>query len=116
RLAHGVAFVLGQIPQQIELFIRQVARMGDVEHHGTEELRVPAGTQTGKDFRLRGKGIAHLSTERRGDHVVHVMLDVPHPRDLSDEELDLLRNLAEHEGHAVREPGSVFDKVKNLFQ
>ena len=84
--------------------------------HGEDDLKIPPGTPSGKDFRLRGKGVVHLNSERRGDHVVHVLLDVPHPRDLNEEQLELLRQLAEHEGQAIREPASVFDKVKNLFQ
>ncbi|MEM6795298.1 MAG: molecular chaperone DnaJ, partial [Acidobacteriota bacterium] len=66
--------------------------------------------------RIRGKGIRQISSERHGDHIVHVVLDVPNPSDLDEEHLELLRQLAKHEGQVVREPSSVFEKVKSLFQ
>ena len=45
---------------------------------GKETLTVPAGTQPGAEFRLRGKGIPSLRPlEGKGDHVAHITIDVP---------------------------------------
>ena len=83
--------------------------------HGTATLDVPPGTPHGKEFRLRGEGIQRLDGAGRGDHVVMVEVDVPHPRELSEEETELLRRLAEVSDKPVREERKVFDRVKNLF-
>ncbi len=83
--------------------------------HGDEELDIPAGTSQGAQFRLRGKGIERLGRGGRGDHVVVVELGVPHPRDLSEEAVEKLRELAELTGDEVREDRGVFDKVRDLF-
>ena len=83
--------------------------------HGQESLKIPAGTQHGQELRLRGQGAPRLDAERRGDHVLHIQLDVPKPKDLSEAQLDLLRQLAELDGKKVDEGGSLVDKVKSLF-
>jgi molecular chaperone DnaJ len=83
--------------------------------HGRPPLDIPAGTGHGRDFRLRGHGIERLDGSGRGDHVVTVEVEVPNPRDLSPEEVQLLRRLAELGGHAVKEEKTVLDRVKNLF-
>lgn len=59
---------------------------------GAVMLKIPARTQAGKTFRLRGKGMPRLeqSTER-GDLYVHAKLVLPEP--LSDDELEALRSL-----------------------
>jgi molecular chaperone DnaJ len=45
---------------------------------GEENVTIPAGTQPGTMFRLRGKGIANIHrTAGKGDHVVEVTVDVP---------------------------------------
>lgn len=80
--------------------------------HGPATLELPPGTAHGERFRLRGRGIERLGRGGgRGDHVAEVRIAVPRPRDLSDEERELLRRLAELRGDAVREENLV-DKVK----
>ena len=83
--------------------------------HGEETLDVPGGTQPGHQFRLRGKGIARLGRGGQGDHLVRVRLVVPKPGKLEEEQVELLRKLAELEGSSVREGRGVMDKVKDLF-
>ena len=86
----------------------------DVETlHGKESLRIPGGTPSGHEFRLRGQGIQHLRHDGRGDHIVHVALKVPRPKDLSERQLELLQELAEIDGVEVHQ--GVLNKVKNLF-
>ncbi|MDH3744038.1 MAG: molecular chaperone DnaJ [Acidobacteriota bacterium] len=83
--------------------------------HGDQELDIPAGTRQGSQFRLKGMGIDRLGRGGRGDHIVVIELAVPHPRDLSEEALDKLREMAELQGDEIREDRGVFDKVRNLF-
>ena len=84
--------------------------------HGKSALEIPSGTAHGRDFRLRQQGIERLDGSGKGDHVVTVEVEVPNPRTLSDEEVQLLRRLAEIRGESVREERGVFDRVKkNLF-
>jgi molecular chaperone DnaJ len=82
---------------------------------GTAPLEIPAGTAHGRDFRLRSQGIDRLDSSGRGDQVVTVQVEIPNPKDLSDEETQLLRRLAELGGHPVKEERRVLDKVKNFF-
>lgn len=83
--------------------------------HGEETVKVPSGTQPGHEIRLRGEGVQRLDVDRRGDHIVHLLLRVPKPKELDDERLNLLRKLAELDQAEVGSEG-VIDKVKNLFQ
>jgi len=84
--------------------------------HGEVPLDIPPGTPAGKVFRLRGKGIEHLQGAGRGDHLVTVGLHVPHPRDLAEDEVGLLKGLANLQGVQVKEGGGMFEKVKkSLF-
>jgi molecular chaperone DnaJ len=63
---------------------------------GDTEFAIPAGTQSGEDFVLRGKGVPHLRGVGRGDMVVRVTAVVP--EDLTDEQRDLLQQLADTMG------------------
>ena len=56
-------------------------------------MNIPAGTQTGTLFRIRGKGIPVLGAKnRRGDH--HVRVTVSIPKKLNDKQQELLREFA----------------------
>ncbi len=83
--------------------------------HGSEELRIPAGTSGGEVFRIKGEGIDRLERGGRGDHFVEVEIAVPEPKELDEERVELLRRLAELEGRPVREDKGVLDRVKGLF-
>lgn len=63
---------------------------------GEHEIEVPASTQTGEEFVLRGKGIPHLRGKGRGDMVVRVT--VVTPENLSDEQRELMEKLAQTMG------------------
>ena len=81
---------------------------------GKVEMAIPAGTQSGKVFRLRGKGIAHLNGSGRGDQLVQVTIEVP--RHLTKRQKELLEQLSESFGEAQHPKShSFFDKVKELF-
>ncbi|MCC6381977.1 MAG: molecular chaperone DnaJ [Dehalococcoidia bacterium] len=68
------------------------ARVSIPSLEGEMEFEIPAGTQSGEDFVLRSKGIPHLRGSGRGDMVVRVHAVVP--EELSDEQRDLLEQLA----------------------
>lgn len=55
---------------------------------GVVTMKVPAGTQSGTDFKLSGHGVPHLRSERRGAHIVSVIVDTP--TKLSKKQKDLL--------------------------
>lgn len=44
---------------------------------GTVRMKVPAGTQSGTDFKLSSHGIPHLHSEKRGPHIVSILVDTP---------------------------------------
>ena len=69
---------------------------------GTEDLVIPRGTQTGRVFRLRGRGVPHVDGRGRGDLAVQVVVDTP--ADLSREQEELLRRLAAERGEEVAPP------------
>lgn len=82
---------------------------------GVESLVVPPGTQSGKVFRLRGRGVPRLGERGRGDLLVTVQVDTP--TELSDAEVSLLEQLAELRGEEVRRPeGGLFSRIKSAFK
>ena len=91
----------------------------DVETlHGTSELEVPPATPHGSTFVLRSEGIPRIDGRGRGNHIVEVRLNVPRPRDLSEDELEHLRALAELSGDGggtIRDERGLFSRVKDLF-
>ncbi len=82
---------------------------------GDEELVVDAGTQPGHEFVLRGRGVPRLQGRgARGDLRARLMVEVP--TKLSDDEADLLRQLAEKRGEDVHPPGKgLFSRIKSAF-
>lgn len=68
--------------------------------YGTEKVTVPAGTQTGTVFKLRGKGLPHLGQEGKGHLLVRT--HVWTPEDLTDEQRRIFAELARHEGEPPR--------------
>ncbi len=81
---------------------------------GDEELVVPAGTQSGRTFRLRGRGVPHVQARGRGDLMVEVCVDTP--EDLSSEQVELLRQLAVLRGEEVAAgDGGIMHKIRSVF-
>jgi molecular chaperone DnaJ len=82
---------------------------------GTEDLVLPAGTQTGRVFRLRGRGVPHVDGRGRGDLLVQVVVDTP--TGLSKEEEDLLRRFAASRGEDVAPVDTgLFSKIRSAFK
>ncbi len=81
---------------------------------GEELLRIPAGTQPGHTFRLRGKGVPHLQRPGRGDQIVIVNVEIP--KHLSPRQRELLEELAESLGTEAKPQGRGFlDRLKDLL-
>lgn len=55
---------------------------------GNMRMKVPAGTQSGTDFKLSGHGVPHLRSDSRGAHIVTIIVDTP--TKLSKEQRELL--------------------------
>jgi molecular chaperone DnaJ len=81
---------------------------------GEEQLGVPPGTQSGRVFRLKGRGMPSAHG-RRGDLLVEVRVETPER--LKAEEAELLRQLAALRGEEVAsaEPG-LFSRIRSAFQ
>jgi molecular chaperone DnaJ len=82
-----------------------------------EKVKVPAGTQTGAQFRLRGKGFSVLRSTARGDMVVQAKVETPH--NLSRRQKELLEEFeAEARGHPKGSPEheGFFAKMKEFFE
>ena len=87
---------------------------------GAQELSIPPGTQTGKVFRLRGKGFPRLrsdgSSSGRGDQLVYV--EVRTPTHLNDHQRELFEQLADSLGREITPQTSgrgFFDKVMDFL-
>lgn len=94
------------------------AVLGDEIHvptlNGDVELRIPPGTQPGKTFRLRGRGIPHLRGSGTGDQLVTVSLQVPSR--LTAEQRQLFEKLAETMDPDIKiQDQSFFDKLREVF-
>ena len=84
---------------------------------GNVSLKVPAGTQSGKVFRLRGKGVTTVRDPRQGD--LFAMVAVETPVNLTSEQKSMLEKLeaslvAGGEKHSPRADGWL-DTVKRFF-
>ncbi|WP_227376122.1 molecular chaperone DnaJ [Haladaptatus halobius] len=80
---------------------------------GTVEMDVPAGTQSGETFRLRGKGMPRL--RRRGHGDLYVQVQVVTPESLNKEQREALEAFAEAGGEEVEVGQGFFERIKNSF-
>ena len=82
---------------------------------GKVTMQIPAGTQSGKVFRLKGKGMPDIRGGSSGSQYVKVMLNVPSR--LSKEQRGLLEEFAKISGEDVSPTGDSFtEKIKKVFQ
>ena len=84
--------------------------------HGNVEMTIPAGTQTGKTFRLKGKGAPRLRGGAQGDQ--HVTVKIVTPTKLNDAQKEALLAFAKASGDEKISPQKkgFFDKVKDAFE
>jgi molecular chaperone DnaJ len=82
---------------------------------GVEDLVISPGTQSGRVFRLRGRGVPHVNGRGRGELLVQVVVDIP--TELSPEQEELVRRLAAERGEEVAPPEKGFlSRVRSAFK
>lgn len=81
---------------------------------GQTKLNIPAGTQPGRVFNMRGKGVPHLRSSGRGDQ--NVVVNVEIPTKLTAEQRKLFEQLALTLGTEVHpQEKSFFDRLREIF-
>src|SRR4030095_9083865 len=83
---------------------------------GRAKIKIPAGTQSGKIFRLKGKGFPAVNSYEKGDQLIHV--NVWTPQHLSAEEkaaLEKMGNSPNFKPHPDKTDKSFLDKMRELF-
>lgn len=80
---------------------------------GEVELKIPAGTQPGTVFKLKGKGVPNLNGRWRGDLLITARVVVPSK--LTKKEKDLLRQVAAERGEVVEVDEGFWDSIKDKF-
>jgi molecular chaperone DnaJ len=82
---------------------------------GEETVSIPAGTQTGRIFRLRGRGVPHLRHSGRGDLLIVTQVVVP--TDLDDQQRELFQELGKTLGKEVIPQGErgFMDRLRDVF-
>ena len=84
---------------------------------GRAKIKIPAGTQSGKIFRLKGKGFPSVNSYEKGDQLIQV--NVWTPQHLSNEEKAALEKMAESANFAPQPEKSdrnFFEKIKEIFR
>ncbi len=105
---------------EMPISITTAALGGEIEIptlEGMARLKIPAETQSGKVFRLRGKGIKNVRSHVHGDLMCHVVVETP--VNLTERQKELLREFEESaSGNATRhnpKAQGLMDKVRDFF-
>ncbi len=83
---------------------------------GKAKIKIPPGTQSGKIFRLKGKGFPGVNSYERGDQLIHV--NVWTPQHVTPEEKDILEKLSDSPNFQPKPDKNergFFDKVREMF-
>ncbi len=83
---------------------------------GRAKIKIPPGTQSGKIFRLKGKGFPAINSYEKGDQLIHV--NVWTPQDLTSEEKNLMEKIKDAKNfqpHPEKNEKSFFNKMKEMF-
>lgn len=83
---------------------------------GRAKIKIPQGTQSGKIFRLKGKGFPHVNSYEKGDQLIQV--NVWTPQNISHEEKEMLEAMqtsSNFEPKPDKSEKSFFDKVREMF-
>jgi molecular chaperone DnaJ len=82
--------------------------------NGTQQLKVPPGTQYGRLFRIRSKGLPDIRTGRSGDQLVQITIETP--TNLNKKQEELLREFAQTESRNVSPKSQgFFERLKSHF-
>ncbi|MGM8364629.1 molecular chaperone DnaJ [Virgibacillus sp. W0181] len=84
--------------------------------HGKVSIKVPAGTQTGRTFRLKGKGVPNVRGYGHGDQ--HIQIRVVTPTKLTSRQKELLSEFNEisENDPVVEQDDSIFQRFKKAFK
>jgi len=83
---------------------------------GRAKIKIPAGTQSGKIFRLKGKGFPAVNSYEKGDQLIHVSIWTP--QHISPEEKAMLDKLSQSQNftpHPDKNDKNFFDKIRDMF-
>jgi molecular chaperone DnaJ len=83
---------------------------------GRAKIKIPAGTQSGKIFRLKGKGFPQVNSYEKGDQLIHV--NVWTPQTVSSDEkamLEKMNKTGNFDPKPEKNEKSFFDKVREMF-
>ncbi|MDB5199952.1 MAG: dnaJ [Chitinophagaceae bacterium] len=83
---------------------------------GRAKIKIPAGTQSGKIFRLKGKGFPGINSYEKGDQLIHV--NVWTPQHVSSDEKDILEKMQESKNfqpHPDKNDKSFWEKIRETF-
>ncbi len=84
---------------------------------GTVKIKVPAGSQAGKIFRLKGKGIPEVQGYKKGDQLINV--NIWTPKKINDDERILLEKMREMKGFKPapgKDEKGFFERMKDFFE
>ncbi len=79
---------------------------------GEHEIQIPPGTQDGKQFKIKHKGVEMSGV--RGDEIVHIKVEIP--KKLTQRQKEILMEFAEESGEKLNYKDSILDKFKNIFK
>ncbi len=83
---------------------------------GKAKIKIPPGTQSGKIFRLKGKGFPAINSYERGDQMIHI--NIWTPQHVSNEEKEMLEKLHQSPNfkpQPAKGDKSFFERVKEMF-
>ena len=83
---------------------------------GKAKIKIPPGTQSGKIFRLKGKGFPEVNGYSKGDQLIHV--NVWTPQNVSNDERSMLERMNDSNNfkpHPDKNDKSFFEKIKEAF-
>jgi molecular chaperone DnaJ len=81
---------------------------------GREEIELPGGTQHGEVFKLKGKGLPDVRSQRIGDELVQIFIEIP--KKLNDRQKQILKEFAATEdGTLMPHKKGFMDKLKQVF-
>lgn len=83
---------------------------------GKAKIKIPAGTQSGKILRLKGKGFPAVNSYQKGDQLIHI--NIWTPQHISSEEKAMLEKLGaspNFKPQPDKSDKSFFDKIKEMF-